>query len=92
MPKVLWGWTFVEARELMQALAPAHNSVESESVNPLKHHPLRTKCIKRTLAQLWEYGRVARAANNTEYAEMHAEAHNAIEQQARQNPASRECV
>ena len=88
MPKVLWGWTFAEARELIKALVAARNSGQNEAVDALKHHPLRTKFITQTLAQLLEHGRVARAANNMECAEMYMEAHNAIERLAQQNQAS----
>ena len=89
MPKVLWAWTFPEARELMQTLIAAHKPSKSDAVDQLKHHPLRTKCINRTLEQLRECGRAAQAANNVEYAHRHEELHNAIERQAREDPVLR---
>ena len=79
MPKVLFAWTFHEARALLEAVD--HSFAKAELKRELLSHPLRRIFLDRTLGQLQAYAKAAAVAKSVEFANMHTALHDVIKSQ-----------
>src|ERR1035437_166896 len=69
MPKVLFAWTFDDARALLETIDQSLAAPELK--RNLLSHPLRRIFLDRTLGQLQKYAEAADFAKNVEFANMH---------------------
>jgi hypothetical protein len=79
MPKVLFAWTFHEARAILEAVD--QSLAKAELKRNLFSHPLRRIFLDRTLGQLQDYAEAAHFVKNVEFATMHSALRDVIKSQ-----------